>query len=88
MTPVLVQATMDLGSAILTGAMISFIGLGIRPPAADWGEMISSGRIYFIQRPWWAGAAGAAIFLVALSFNLLGDAFRDAADPHTRRSGA
>jgi peptide/nickel transport system permease protein len=88
MTPVLVQATMDIGSAILTGAMISFIGLGIRPPAADWGEMISSGRIYFIQRPWFAGAAGAAIFLVALSFNLLGDAFRDAADPRTRRSGA
>lgn len=87
MTPVLVQATMDIGSAILTGAAISFLGLGIRPPAPDWGEMISTGRIYFIQRPWFAGAAGAAIFLVALSFNLLGDAFRDAADPRTRRSG-
>ncbi len=88
MTPVLVQATMDIGSAILTAAAISFIGLGVRPPTADWGEMISTGRIYFIDRPWFAGSAGLAIFLVALSFNLLGDAFRDAADPRTRRSGA
>jgi len=88
MTPVLVQATMDIGSAILTGAAISFIGLGIQPPAPDWGEMISTGRIYFIERPWFAGSAGAAIFLVALSFNLLGDAFRDAADPRTRRFSA
>jgi len=86
LTPVLVQATMDVGSAILTGAGISFIGLGIQPPAPDWGEMISTGRIYFIERPWFAGAAGAAIFLVTLAFNLLGDAVRDVADPRTRRT--
>jgi len=88
LTPVLVQATMDVGSAILTGAGISFIGLGVRPPTADWGEMISTGRIYFIERPWFAGAAGAAIFLVTLAFNLLGDAVRDVADPRTRRTVA
>ncbi len=86
LTPVLVQATMDLGSAILTGAAISFIGLGVRPPTAEWGTMISTGRIYFIERPWFAGAAGAAIFLVTLGFNLLGDALRDAADPRSRRA--
>lgn len=86
MTPVLVQATMDIGSAILTGAAISFIGLGVQPPTADWGKMISTGRIYFIERPWYAGSAGAAIFLVTLSFNLLGDAVRDVADPRTRRA--
>ncbi len=85
-TPVLVQATMDLGSAILTGAAISFIGLGVRPPTAEWGTMISTGRIYFIERPWLAGSAGAAIFLVTLAFNLLGDAVRDAVDPRTRRA--
>lgn len=85
-TPVLVQATMDFGSAILVGAAISFIGLGVQPPTADWGQMISIGRIYFIERPWYAGAAGAAIFLVALAFNLLGDAVRDVADPRTRRA--
>jgi peptide/nickel transport system permease protein len=84
-TPVLVQGTMDLGSAILTGAAISFIGLGVQAPTAEWGSMISQGRIYFIERPWFAGAAGMAIFLVTLAFNLLGDAVRDAADPRTRR---
>jgi peptide/nickel transport system permease protein len=85
-TPVLVQGTMDLGSAILTGAAISFIGLGVQAPTAEWGTMISTGRIYFIERPWLAGAAGGAIFLVTLAFNLLGDALRDAADPRTRRA--
>ena len=86
LTPVLVQATMDIGSAVLTGAAISFIGLGVQPPTADWGKMISTGRIYFIERPWFAGSAGAAIFLVTLAFNLMGDAMRDVADPHTRRA--
>jgi peptide/nickel transport system permease protein len=86
LTPVLVQATMDVGSAILTGAAISFIGLGVRPPTADWGKMISTGRIYFLERPWYAGSAGLAIFLVTLAFNLLGDAVRDVVDPRTRRS--
>ena len=88
LAPVLVQATMDIGSAILTGAAISFVGLGVRPPTPDWGEMISTGRIYFIERPWFAGSAGAAIFLVTLAFNLLGDAMRDVADPRTRRAVA
>jgi peptide/nickel transport system permease protein len=86
MTPVMVQATMDLGSAILIGAAVSFIGLGVQPPTADWGTMISVGRIYFLERPWYAGSAGMAIFLVVLAFNLLGDAVRDAADPRTRRA--
>lgn len=88
LTPVLVQVTMDIGSAILTGAAISFIGLGIQPPAPEWGKMISTGRIYFIERPWFAGSAGAAIFLVTLAFNLLGDAVRDVVDPRTRRAVA
>jgi peptide/nickel transport system permease protein len=86
MTPVLVQGTMDLGSAILVGAAVSFIGLGVQPPTADWGTMISVGRIYFLERPWYAGSAGVAIFLVVLAYNLLGDAVRDAADPRTRRA--
>ncbi len=86
LTPVLVQATMDIGSAVLTGAAISFVGLGVQPPTPDWGKMISTGRIYFIERPWFAGSAGAAIFLITLAFNLLGDAVRDVADPRTRRA--
>lgn len=86
LTPILVQGTMDIGSAILTGASLSFIGLGIQPPAPEWGRMISDGRSYFIERPWFAGSAGVAIFLVVLACNLIGDAVRDAADPRTRRA--
>ncbi|NIA24507.1 MAG: ABC transporter permease subunit [Gammaproteobacteria bacterium] len=84
-TPVLVQATLDMGSAILMAAAISFIGLGVQAPTADWGQMVSIGRIYFIGRPWYAGSAGVAIFLVVLAFNLLGDTARDVLDPRTRR---
>jgi len=85
MTPVLVQATMDIGSAILTGAAMSFIGLGAQPPTPDWGKMVSTGRIYFMNQPWFATYPGLAIFLVTLAFNLLGDTVRDVADPRTRR---
>lgn len=88
LTPVMVQATMDLGSAILTGTALNFVGLGVQAPLADWGSMINQGRLYFIDRPWFAGSAGAAIFLVAIAFNLVGDALRDAADPYTRRGEA
>ncbi len=84
-TPVLVQATMDIGSAILTGAAMSFIGLGAQPPTPDWGKMVSTGRIYFMNQPWFATYPGLAIFLVTLAFNLLGDTVRDVADPRTRR---
>lgn len=86
MTPVLVQATMDIGSAILTGAAMSFIGLGAQPPTPDWGQMVNLGRIYFINHPWMATFPGLAIFLVSLSFNLLGDSIRDITDPRTRRA--
>jgi len=84
-TPVLVQGTLDMGSAILIATAISFIGLGVQPPTADWGQMVSIGRVYFIDRPWYAGSAGVAIFLVVLAFNLLGDTARDVLDPRTRR---
>ncbi|MCX7855221.1 MAG: ABC transporter permease [Anaerolineae bacterium] len=86
MTPVLVQATMDIGSAILTGAAMSFIGLGPQPPTPDWGQMVNLGRVYFINYPWLATFPGLAIFLVSLSFNLLGDSIRDITDPRTRRT--
>lgn len=86
MTPVLVQATMDIGSAILTGAAMSFIGLGVQPPTADWGQMVSIGRVYFINAPWFVTFPGLAVFLVSLAFNLLGDSIRDIADPRTRRA--
>ncbi len=85
-TPVLVQSTMDIGSAILTGAAMSFIGLGAQPPTADWGRMVSTGRVYFLHQPWYGTFPGLAIFLVTLSFNLLGDGIREVIDPRSRRA--
>jgi peptide/nickel transport system permease protein len=85
LTPVLVQSTLDIGSAILTGAGLSFIGLGSQPPTADWGIMINEGRLYVLGGRWWIAAfSGLAILLTTLAFNLLGDGVRDAADPRTR----
>jgi len=85
-TPILVQSTMDIGSAILIGAAMSFIGLGAQPPIPDWGRMVSTGRIYIMGQPWYGTFPGLAIFLVSLSFNLLGDSIRDVIDPRSRRS--
>lgn len=81
--PVLVQATMDIGLAILTAAGLSFIGLGVAPPQADWGEMVSKGRLYIFQQWWFAVFPGMAILLVALSFNLLGDTLHEQTSPFT-----
>ena len=87
MSPVWVQATADLGAAVLTAAGLSFVGLGPRPPTADWGTMISEGRQYVLSGQWWiAGFAGAAIVIVAMAFNLAGDVVRDVTDPKTRQS--
>ncbi len=87
MAPVWVQATADLGAAVLTAAGLSFVGLGPRPPTADWGTMISEGRQYVLSGQWWiAGFAGAAIVFVAMAFNLAGDVVRDVTDPKTRQN--
>jgi peptide/nickel transport system permease protein len=86
LTPVLVQSTIDIGSAILTVAGLSFIGLGPQPPTPDWGVMVNEGRLYVQSGRWWLVTfPGLAIFLTALAFNLLGDGVRDASDPRTRR---
>ena len=85
MTPVLVQATLDLGSAILVAASLSFIGLGTQPPAADWGVLVSDGRELLLSGKWWLSVyPGLAIFLTVTALNLMGDGVRDAADPKTR----
>ena len=87
LTPIIVQGTLDVGTAILVAAGLSFIGLGTQAPYADWGVMISDGRLYFLSGRWWLSTfPGLAIFLTAMAFNFLGDGVRVAADPRLRRT--
>jgi peptide/nickel transport system permease protein len=83
--PILVQATLDLGSAILSVAGLSFLGLGAQPPTPDWGLMVNTGRLFFLQHWWYATFPGIAIMIVVLGFNLFGDAIREAIDPKLSR---
>ncbi|MFV7869649.1 ABC transporter permease, partial [Enterococcus faecium] len=75
-SPVLVNATMDLGQIVLLAASLSFIGLGALPPTPEWGQMIAEGAVNFYQ--WWVALGpGLAILSVVLGFNFLGDGLRD-----------
>ncbi len=74
--PLGVQAALDFGPALLTASALSFLGLGVRPPVADWGQIVNDGRVYFPERWWVVVAPGMAIFLMALAFSVLGDALR------------
>jgi peptide/nickel transport system permease protein len=79
--PVLVQATLTIATAIILEAALSFLGLGQQPPSPSWGSMLNVAKNFLTQAPWMAWWPGAAIFLVVLGFNLLGDGLRDALDP-------
>jgi ABC-type dipeptide/oligopeptide/nickel transport system permease subunit len=79
--PLIVQSTLQLGTAILTAAGLGFLGLGVEPTIPEWGTMLGTGREYLMSSPHVATFPGLAIFLVVLAFNLLGDALRDALDP-------
>lgn len=79
--PILVQATLTIATAIIAEASLSFLGLGQQPPAPSWGSMLNIAKNFLEQAPWMALYPGAAIFLVVLGFNLLGDGLRDALDP-------
>jgi peptide/nickel transport system permease protein len=86
-TPILVQASLDFGYAILTTASLGFIGLGATPPTPEWGLMISNARSVFLEYWWTAAFPGAAIFVAVMAANLLGDGLRDMLDPkHEGRS--
>jgi peptide/nickel transport system permease protein len=82
--PLIVMITMQLGAAILAEAGLSFLGVGIQPPAAAWGSMVNDGRQYLISNPILSFAPGVAIMLVVFSFNMVGDGLRDALDPKLR----
>ena len=84
-SPVIVQASMDIGGVIMTVASLSFLGLGAQQPQPEWGLMISVGRASFPDKWWCCIFPGIAIFLTVLSFNLLGDAIREILDPKTRK---
>jgi len=80
----LVQATLSIAAAIIAEAALSFLGLGQQPPAPSWGSMLNSAQRFLTSAPWMAIWPGLAIFLVVLSFNLVGDGLRDALDPRER----
>lgn len=82
--PVIVQVTLGMAGAILTAAGMSFIGLGIQPPNAEWGNMLSTGRDYIRGYSYMTMFPGLAIVITVLSLNLLGDGLRDALDPKLR----
>jgi peptide/nickel transport system permease protein len=84
-SPLVVQATLDLGEVVLTAATLSFIGFGAQPPTPEWGAMVSVGRNYLRDQWWYATFPGLAILITVMGFNLLGDAVRDILDPRLRR---
>ena len=82
--PVLVTAVLDIGTMMMELAGLSFLGLGVKPPMAEWGSMINEGRSMLQVSPWMVLAPGAAIFVTVMVFNLLGDTLRDYMDPKQR----
>ena len=84
MPALIVQATISIATAIIAEASLSFLGLGQQPPAPSWGSMLNTAQRFLTNAPWMAVWPGLAIFLVVLSFNILGDGLRDALDPKER----
>jgi peptide/nickel transport system permease protein len=79
--PVIVLGTLNIATAIIIGASLSFLGVGVQPPTPEWGSMLSEGRNYLRGQWWIATFPGVAIFVAVLSINLLGDGLRDVLDP-------
>jgi peptide/nickel transport system permease protein len=86
-SPLTVQASLDVGYMIIFAASLSFVGLGAKPPSPEWGLAISTGRHYMPLYWWLSVFPGLAIVITVLGFNLLGDGMRDVLDPKTRRRG-
>lgn len=84
--PMMVQVSLNLGWAVLNAAGLSFIGLGVRPPAPEWGIMVAEGANYIISGQWWLALfPGLWLMMAVFTFNLLGDGLRDIVDPRMRR---
>ena len=84
LAPLIVQATLAVAAAVIAEASLSFLGLGQQPPAPSWGSMLNTAKDYVDNAPWMAIWPGVSIFLLVLSFNLVGDGLRDAFDPRQR----
>jgi peptide/nickel transport system permease protein len=84
--PIVVLTTLDLGSVLLLLSGYSFLGLGVRTPTAEWGAMLADGRLFLSRAPSMMILPGAAIFLMVLGFNLVGDGLRDQLDPRSREA--
>lgn len=85
LSPVLVSASIDVAYAILTESALSFLGFGVRPPFATWGNILADGRSFIFDAPWLFAIPGTAILLVVLAFNLVGEGLRDAMNPRLRK---
>ncbi len=85
LSPIIVYATTLMGLTIVVGSGLSFLGLGVQPPVADWGAMVADGRVVLRRAPHVTVLPGLAILMVSLAFNFLGDGLRDALDPRTAR---
>ena len=86
LSPLIVQSTLTIASAILNAAALGFLGLGAQPPTPEWGVMLSDGRLLLLVSPWIVTFPGIAIMLSVLGFNVFGDGLRDALDPRMRKS--
>jgi peptide/nickel transport system permease protein len=85
LTPIIVQGTLGIGTAIIEAAALGFLGLGAQPPEPEWGKMLSDSRQYIQNAPWTVIFPGLSIMLTVLGFNLMGDGLRDVLDPRAKR---
>jgi peptide/nickel transport system permease protein len=88
LSPVFVSATIDVARAVLTESALSFLGFGVQPPYATWGNILADGRAFLFDAPWLFLIPGSAILLIVLSFNLVGEGLREAMNPKLRRARA
>jgi peptide/nickel transport system permease protein len=84
MSPVLVSATIGIASAILIEAGLSFLGFGVPPPDATWGNILSDGKAFLFDAPWLTFVPGCAVLTVVLAFNLFGEGLREVLNPKLR----
>ena len=85
LAPVVVAATLGVGQAIIAEASLSFLGLGVQPPTATWGNMLYRAQSFLVDAPWIAIFPGVLILVTVLCVNFIGDGLRDALDPHAVR---